>query len=98
VAAYATRGDRVTRYVAAPAASVRLVPLDALTLAYHRPSGITHVLASPAPELVAALAEPADLDTLLARLAADYDLPDADVTALEERLTELEAAGLVLRA
>ena len=88
----------MTRYVAAPAATLRLVPLDTLTLAYHRPSGITHVLASPAPEILAALAEPADLSTLLARLQAYYDLADADPVALAERLAELEAAGLVLRA
>jgi PqqD family protein of HPr-rel-A system len=86
-----------TRYVAAPAATLRLVPLDTMTIAYHRPSGITHVLASPAPELLAALAEPADLATLLARLQDDYDLPDADLAALAERLAELEAAGLVRR-
>jgi PqqD family protein of HPr-rel-A system len=85
------------RYVAAPATNLRLVVLDALTIAYHRPSGITHVLGSPAPELIAALAEPADLDALLARLQADYDLLDADPAALAERLAELEAAGLVRR-
>lgn len=82
----------------ADSATLRIVPLDSLTLIYHRASGITHVVASPAPELIAALAEPLSLDGLMARLAADYDLPDADPAALAERLAELEAAGLVARA
>ncbi len=86
------------RYVAADPATLRIVPLDLLTLIYHRSSGITHVVASPVPELIAALAAPATLDELLTHLAGNYDLPDADRAALYDRLIELEAAGLVARA
>lgn len=86
------------RYIAADAATLRIVPLDVMTLVYHRASGITHVVASPVPELLEALDEPLTLTGLLARLARDYELGDADPAALAERLAELEAAGLVARA
>lgn len=84
-------------FVAADPRTVSIVALDALSAIYHRNSGITHVVASPVPELLAALTEPLTLDALLARLAAEYDLPDADPAALGGRLAELEAAGLVER-
>lgn len=84
------------RFVAADAAMWRLVPLDAVSAVYHRASGITHIVASPAPELLAALAAPATRAELLARLERDYDL--GDPTSLDARLAELESAGLVLRA
>jgi PqqD family protein of HPr-rel-A system len=83
------------RYVAADPRTLRVVELDSLTAIYHRTSGITHVVASPVPELLAALAAPLTIDALMARLAADYDLRDADPNALTERLAELEIAGLV---
>ena len=84
-------------YRAAPPATLRIVPLDALTLIYHRASGITHVVDAPVPEILAALAEPLRVDALLAKLAAEYDLLDADPMALAVRLDELAAAGLVER-
>lgn len=87
----------MTQYRAASPATLRIVPLDALTVIYHRASGITHVVDSPVPEILAALAEPLDVDALLARLAADYDLLDADPLALAVRLDELAGAGLVER-
>lgn len=71
--------------------------MDGLSLVYHRASGITHVLASPAPEILAALAAPLSLDDLLARLGADFDLIDGGREALVARLDELVAAGLVER-
>lgn len=81
-----------------PAARIA-VPLDDLTALFHRPSGTTHLLASPAPELLDALAEgPADADTLLVRLQARFELPDGDAAAITARLAELEAAGLARRA
>lgn len=87
----------MTLYRAALPETLRIVPLDALTLIYHRASGITHVVDSPVPEILQALAEPLDLDALLARLAAEYDLLDADPMALAVRLDELAAAGLAER-
>ncbi|MEH3047830.1 HPr-rel-A system PqqD family peptide chaperone [Sphingomonas adhaesiva] len=83
-----------TRFRAPPETLV-LRPLDDLTAVYHRVSGTTHVLASPAPEILAALREAMSADALLMVLAVRYDLADADPVALAARLDELVAAGLV---
>lgn len=81
-----------------PASTLRVLPLDDLTLVYHRASGITHLLAPPAPEIIDALAaEPMALPALLLRLSDEFDLADADQQALAARLEELVAAGLILR-
>lgn len=82
-------------FQAAPLSSLLIEPLDELTAVYHRASGITHLLAPPAPELLHALQEPATLDALFARLRDRFDLADADGEALAARLDELVAAGLV---
>ena len=75
-----------------------IAPLDAFTAVYHRASGITHLLAEPAPQILAILGEiDLSLDALLARLARDYALEDADRGALAARLDELIEAGLVER-
>lgn len=74
-------------------------PLDTFVAVFHRASGITHLLVSPAPEILAVLgAQALTIDTLLARLTADYELVDADRAALAERVEELVAAGLVSAA
>lgn len=88
----------MTRYRAAPAATLRVEPLDALTLIYHRASGITHLVDSPVPELLELLAEPLTLEQALAALAERFDLVDPDAVALAARLDELVASGLVERA
>ena len=86
----------MTRYRAAPAATLRIVLLDVLTLVYHRASGITHVVDSPVPEMIEVLGGvPLTLDETLAALAAVHDLIDPDRNALAARLDELVAAGLV---
>lgn len=83
---------------AADPATLRIVPLDILTVIYHRASGQTHLVDAPVPELLAALSDRAmDVDTLLNRLAQDYDLADPDPAALTARLEELAAIGLVSR-
>lgn len=87
----------MTLYQAAPPVTLRIVPLDALTLIYHRASGITHVVDAPVPELLEALATPQTLDQLLTNLTERYDLLDADPMALAIRLDELVQAGLVER-
>ncbi|MFZ5746884.1 MAG: HPr-rel-A system PqqD family peptide chaperone [Pseudomonadota bacterium] len=88
----------MARYRAAPRTTLRIVPLDALTLLYHRTSGITHVVDTPVPELIEALGEDAlTIDALLERLGVAYDLADADAAMLAVRLDELAAAGLVER-
>jgi PqqD family protein of HPr-rel-A system len=88
------------RYVADPVEDVRAVALDGLLALFHAPSGTTHIVASPAPEILAALRQgPADIAELLARLAAAFDVADdAAPRAVAARLDELEAAGLVRRA
>ena len=85
------------RYVAAAPEALRIVSLDALTAIYHRASGITHLVESPVPELLALLHEPLSVDALLERLVRDFDVIDPDRVALLERLSELEAIGLIER-
>lgn len=88
----------MTQYRAASPATLRIVPLDALTLIYHRASGITHVVDAPVPEILEALGTRGlSVADLLKRLTADYDLIDADHAALAMRLDELVVAGLVER-
>ena len=87
-----------TLYRGASPDSLIVVPVDLLTAIYHRASGQTHLMASPAPEILEALAEkPLDAEALLAKLRADYDLVDADPAALSARLDELVETGLVER-
>jgi PqqD family protein of HPr-rel-A system len=87
-------------YIADLSDAARRVEMEGLTLLYHRPSGATHVLAPPAPQILDALAgDPADADALAARLRERFDLAAGDATAaIAARLAELEAAGLVRRA
>lgn len=88
----------MSQYRAAAPATLRIVPLDALTLIYHRASGITHIVDAPVPEIIEALgSEALGVDALLARLSERFDLADADPMALAIRLDELVAAGLVER-
>lgn len=84
------------RYIADPEESVRIVALDGLSVLFHAPSGMTHIVAPPTPEILAALREgPADAAELLRRLSACYEVEGDDLAA---RLDELETAGLVRRA
>lgn len=88
------------RYVADPEEDVRSVELEGLTLLFHRPSGMTHIVAPPAPQILEALRTgPADAGEILARMRAWYDLEgDEAADAIEARLDELETAGLVRRS
>lgn len=75
-------------------------PLDTLSALYHRRSGITHLIVEPVPEILAALTKaPATASQLTETLVADYGLEqDAEsAAALQARLDELEAIGLVWR-
>lgn len=86
------------RYAADPPQARIEQPLDALTAIFHRPSGATHLVAAPAPELLEALgAGPADAATLLARLAIRFELPDAAIETIAARMAELAAVGLAWR-
>ena len=87
-----------TIYRATSSDSLIVVPVDLLTAIYHRASGQTHLMASPAPEILEALANaPLNAEALLAKLRADYDLLDADPAVLAARLDELVETGLVER-
>jgi PqqD family protein of HPr-rel-A system len=87
-------------YIADPVDSVRAVELDGLIALFHRPSGMTHILAPPAPQILEALAgKPGDADAILERIAALFEIEADDrQAAIAGRLAELEAAGLVRRA
>lgn len=86
------------RYRAPSAEALLTADLDAFTAIFHRPSGITHLLASPAPEILQVLAAgPLDMGGVLAALSVRFELADADAAALAARLDELVVAGLVER-
>lgn len=76
----------------------RTYPIDGMTLLFHRPSGTTHFLDSPVPEMLALLAAaPMDAARLTAALCARLGLgEDEEARAVvEARLAELLGAGLV---
>ena len=86
-------------YIADPESAVRAAQLDGLTLLFHAPSGMTHIVAAPAPEILGALREgPADAAELIRRLRTRFDVEGEAEAAIRARLGELEAAGLVRRA
>ncbi len=92
--------DAVPRFCADAPEHFRLAQLDTFAALFHRRSGITHVISEPVPEILAALAtNPQTLDELIANLSTAHEFePGEDVrVVLAERLTELEAAGLVFR-
>jgi len=87
-------------YIADPPDRRTAVILESLVAIFHAPSGATHLLAPPAPEILASLAEePGDADAILARLREMHELSGDDArAAIAARLDELEASGLVWRA
>lgn len=86
------------RYVADAADSTLRVELDGLTALFHRPSGMTHLLAPPAPQILQVLAnEPGDASEILSRLSETFEVEGGE-EAIGARLVELEASGLVWRA
>ncbi len=90
------------RYRAEPEEQWVLVPLEDIAILYHRRSGQTHMMISPAPEILQALVRvvTADAAQLQAALAVDYDLGDAAEAqaAIAAHLDDLTALGLVHRA
>jgi PqqD family protein of HPr-rel-A system len=85
-------------YIADEPGAVTIVALDGLVALFHAHSGMTHILAPPAPQILEALeAGAADAGEILARIAADYEIGDGDLSSIGARLDELEAAGLVRR-
>ncbi len=87
------------RYIADPPAERRLIARDDVYIIYHRPSGMTHVVATPVPEILDALGQgPADIAGLIERLPPDWELDAEDAPALAARIAELVASGLVRAA
>ncbi len=85
------------RYIAEAQELMLRVELEGLTALFHRPSGMTHILAPPAPQLLDALAEsPATAAELAERLGRSFQV-DGGADEMAARLAELEAAGLVQR-
>jgi PqqD family protein of HPr-rel-A system len=86
------------RYIADHEVGGPAVDLDGLVALFHRPSGTTHILAPPAPQILAVLAGcPLDAGELLERLGSRFELQGGE-DAMTARLEELELAGLVSRA
>lgn len=81
------------RFRAAAPQHLVTADLEGLTAIYHRPSGQTHIVAEPVPDLIACLNDPLDMPALLDRLGLETDA----ALLLSERLSELIAAGLVER-
>jgi len=74
--------------------------LDSMTLLFHRPSGITHMLADPAPAILQVMADaPLAAAEIAARLMAEFDLESHGDTEdiVHARLAELADLGLVAR-
>jgi PqqD family protein of HPr-rel-A system len=92
-------GPQPSVYRAEPADQLLVEPLDAMTLIYQRRSGITHIVAEPVPQILAAMGD----DWLSAadvakRLADMFEINVSDATAIvTARLEELAALGLVER-
>lgn len=93
-------------YAALPARDLKRVALGGLEAIYHLPSGITHLLAEPVPDLLDMLAAQAPgrystPDEVLALIGEQFDVEGDDPgeqpqAVLAERLSELAALGLVL--
>src|SRR3546814_5936298 len=67
--------DQQHRYRAENPASIAVHPFDALTLLYHRRSGITHMVIAPAPQILAVMgSEELAVADILHRLSQDFDL------------------------
>lgn len=85
-------------YTADPPALRIATTLDGLTAIYHRPSGATHLVSEPVPEILEAMGEtPMSATDILARLSERHDLT-GDPAALEDRLAELCESGLIAPA
>lgn len=87
-------------YCAEPADMLLVQPLDALTLLYHRPSGQTHLVMSPVPEILSTLQEgAADAGEVYARLLSEFDPGSAGdaIPVISAHLEEMARLGVVRR-
>jgi PqqD family protein of HPr-rel-A system len=87
-------------YQAEPSDALLIEPLDAITLIYHRRSGVTHMVAEPVPEILSVMGlDVLDAATVVTRLAESFDLDTTDdaISTVAARLEELADLGLVER-
>ena len=68
-------GPQSITYKAEPADQRLIEPLDSMTLIYQRRSGLTHIVAEPVPEILAAMAEDA-LDAAVGCSSGWHDMFD----------------------
>lgn len=87
------------QYRAEPETALVVRPLDDILLFYHRPSGQTHMVVSPAPEILQALRTGGDGDAAAVhdRLAQTHDLGQREeaIAAIAAHLADMAAIGLV---
>jgi PqqD family protein of HPr-rel-A system len=88
-----------TAYVREENAHLIIAPLDAMTVIYHRRSGITHIVVDPVPQILASMdAAPATAADIVQRLAALFDVDDIEVEdIIAARLEEMAELGIVER-
>ena len=88
-----------TRYCQDSPDAILSCALEDMVLFYHRPSGQTHMVISPVPEILASLDDGAALTArdVCGQLARLYDLgePEEALPLVEAHLAELAALGLV---
>jgi PqqD family protein of HPr-rel-A system len=85
-------------YRAEPVGSYVMQRIEGLALLYHRPSGSTHLLDSPVPEILELLAAgPCDAAMLTLHLCERLDLTEDEeaLMVVSTRLGELAGIGLV---
>jgi PqqD family protein of HPr-rel-A system len=90
----------VLRYRADSTDGLVVTVLDSLTAIYHRPSGITHLIGEPIPQILEALGpEALSVAELLAKLGALHPVSaeGAAVSVLQSHLDTLISIGLVQR-
>jgi PqqD family protein of HPr-rel-A system len=88
----------VLRYRADSAEGLFVTPLDSLSAVYHRPSGITHIIGEPIPQILEVLRPGAlSLAELVARLGEYHAISaDGDVEpVLQSHINTLIGIGLV---
>lgn len=88
------------RYRAEDAANLIQRSCGEVQAIYHRPSGQTHIVASPVPEILDAMgADCLEVGALHDRLAARFDLgtPNEAFAELVHHLEVMDALGLVYR-
>lgn len=91
--------SHIMKFRAEPADQLLIEPLDLLTVIYQRRSGITHIVAEPACEILAVMGDDTiDADEVARRLAVEYEFDGGDaVEIIGVRLAELAHLGLIER-